>query len=36
MLQEYGANKGVGENPLNGNGVARYKKYRAKKWSILT
>lgn len=25
MLQEYGANKGVGENPLNGNGVARYE-----------
>ena len=25
MLQEYDANKGVGENPLNGNGVARYE-----------
>lgn len=25
MLQEYGANKGVGENPLNGNGVTRYE-----------
>ena len=25
MLQEYGVNKGVGENPLNGNGVTRYE-----------